>query len=87
MDNRQQSGGGRRRSGMKNRIGLIGLGHLGQFLVTGWAKADPTLLFFLANRSKGRAQAFAVQNRSFFSIHNQEIVDRSDIVILFNLYV
>lgn len=67
---------------MKGRIGLIGLGHLGQWLVTGWAKADPTLRFSLANRSKGRAQDFAAQYGSFFSIHNQEIVDRSDIVIL-----
>jgi len=67
---------------MKKRIGLIGAGHLGQWLVAGLAEADPELQFFLANRSEDQAGAFASRYGCFFTLENQEAVDRSEIIIL-----
>lgn len=67
---------------MKMKIGLIGLGHLGQWLITGFSKADHRLRFFVANRSNDNARKFANEYGCFFTNRNQEAVDRSEIIIL-----
>jgi pyrroline-5-carboxylate reductase len=67
---------------MKKKIGLIGLGHLGRWLITGFNKADYGLRFFVANRSNDKARKFAIRYGCFFTNRNQEAVDRSEIIIL-----
>ena len=67
---------------MKKRIGLIGLGHLGRWLITGWMNASSDLRFFVANRSAGEAKEFTLQHGCFFTTHNREAVEKSEIVIL-----
>ena len=67
---------------MKNRIGLIGVGHLGQYLVTGLSRADKDLEFFLADISTQKAKAFSAKYDCFFTTRNQDVIERSEIVIL-----
>ncbi len=67
---------------MKKRIGLIGVGHMGQFLITGLAKADRNLEFLLADAFSKTAEAFAAEHDCFFSTRNQEVVEKSDIILL-----
>jgi len=67
---------------VKTKIGLIGVGHIGQYLVTGLAKANKDLVFLLADPSEKPAKAFASSMGCYFTPHNQEAVDRSEIIIL-----
>lgn len=67
---------------MKKKIGVIGTGHLAQYLVTGLLKADAGLEFSLADPSEAQSKEFADKMKCFFTTDNQEAVNRSEVIIL-----
>jgi pyrroline-5-carboxylate reductase len=67
---------------MKNKIGLIGVGHIGQYLVTGLLKADMGLQIYLASPSREKVKSFIEKTKCFFSTNNQDVVDKAQIIIL-----
>jgi len=67
---------------MIKKIGLIGVGHLGQYLVKGFAKADKDLQFFLADPYPQKARDLFSKSGAFVTTRNQEVVDKAQIIIV-----
>lgn len=67
---------------MMRKIGFIGAGHIAQYLVSGLVKADTKLELFLADPAEERTRNFASKFGCYYSSSNQDVVDRSELIIL-----
>lgn len=67
---------------MNSKIGIIGTGHLGKYLVTGLKKSRADLELFLADPNRDNVQKFADKTGCYFTTDNQRAADRSEIIIL-----
>ncbi len=67
---------------MKERIGIIGVGHIVGYLVAGWRRADPHLPIALSPRNAERSAALAAQWGCTIGADNQDVVDLSSVVLL-----
>lgn len=67
---------------MIKKIGLIGTGHIGKYLVTGLSNAEKDLEFYLADPCEDNAKPFALKMGCFFSTDNQAAADQSELIIL-----
>lgn len=66
---------------LKN-IGIIGTGHLAGFLVEGLANTKRDCQFFLSPRNTSKALKLADSFGATIANNNQDVVDRSDLVII-----
>jgi pyrroline-5-carboxylate reductase len=64
------------------KLGIIGVGHLGKYLVQGFNNADPTIDWFLSNRSLEKTESLRSQVNCFITSRNQEVVEKADIIII-----
>jgi pyrroline-5-carboxylate reductase len=67
---------------MRKRIGIIGVGHLGHYLLTGFSRADCTLEFFLADPSIKTYTPPLSDHTYELTTRNQRVADKADIIIL-----
>lgn len=67
---------------MKNKIGIIGVGHLGQYLIAGLSKVDNKFEFFLADPLIDKIRTNFPENNYYFTTQNQTVVEKSEIIIL-----
>ncbi|GAC67431.1 NAD(P)-binding domain-containing protein [Gordonia soli] len=68
---------------MTHRIGIIGVGEIAEAIVDGWRRVDLDAQIFLSPRNSGTAARLAAESADVeVCSDNQEVVDRSDIVLL-----
>lgn len=67
---------------MLKKIGIIGVGHLAEYLLKGLVNTDRNFEFFLADPVPERAEKLARYCRARVFTDNQAAVDQSEIVIL-----
>lgn len=69
---------------MKENIGFIGAGNMAQALIEGWLSENLTTAgeVFVSNRTPGKLQRLTEQFKVTSCSTNEEVVDKSDIVIL-----
>jgi pyrroline-5-carboxylate reductase len=65
-------------------IGLIGAGNMATAMVDGWMRADPerAARILVADRGSGRAQRLAERHGLTRAASNEDLVERSDIVVI-----
>ncbi|GLS85778.1 pyrroline-5-carboxylate reductase [Cypionkella aquatica] len=65
------------------KIGLLGVGHLAEYLVQGASRADPAAVeFVLSPRSGAKAARLAETYRCAVAESNQAVVDQCDLVLV-----
>ncbi|MBT6031842.1 MAG: NAD(P)-binding domain-containing protein [Kordiimonadaceae bacterium] len=67
---------------MIKNIGIIGVGHFAGYLVEGFSVAAPEIKIVLSPRSKDKSQFLAQKFNCDIADNNQDVIDRSDIIIL-----
>ena len=67
---------------MYKKIGIIGVGHLAEYLIKGLINTGRDFEFFLADPAPERAQTLTESCRARVFTQNQEAVDQSEIIIL-----
>lgn len=67
---------------MSKPIGIIGVGHLAGFLVAGAKKANPDIDFILSPRNAETSSELATKYNLEVASCNQDVVDRSQLVIV-----
>ncbi len=67
---------------MTNKIGIIGIGHFAGYLIEGFHHSDSGTDIVLSPRGKEEAQKWALKYGYSIAKDNQEVIDRSDIIIL-----
>jgi pyrroline-5-carboxylate reductase len=67
---------------MTDVIGIIGVGHFAGYLIEGFYNANPSLKVLLSPRSKSQSAYFAQKYRHIIAKDNQDVVDRSNIIII-----
>jgi pyrroline-5-carboxylate reductase len=64
------------------RAGIIGTGHLGGFLVEGCRRTGAPYAFTVSPRGVAKAEALKARYGVVIGVSNQEVVDRSDLVVV-----
>lgn len=66
------------------RLGLIGSGNMASAMVAGWVRDDPAMgaRITVSDRGSGRAVALAERTGCHAVSSNQELVERSDVIVL-----
>ena len=67
---------------MYKKIGIIGVGHLAEYLLKGLMKTERDFEFFLADPFPERAEKLAESCSARVFTDNQAAVDQSEIIIL-----
>ncbi len=67
---------------MSERIGILGVGHFGGYLVEGLSRGARSVPLVLSPRNAGRAAALAARHGCAVAASNQDAVDRADVVLL-----
>lgn len=67
---------------MTKKLGIIGVGHFASYLVEGFFNAAAENKILLSPRSHDRSQLLAQKFNCEVAIDNQDVIDRSDIIIL-----
>jgi len=67
---------------MTKNIGIIGVGHFAAYLVEGFFRASPDRTIILSPRGKEMSQQLAQKFHCKIATDNQNVIDRSDIIIL-----
>ncbi len=63
-------------------VGILGVGHLAEFILQGIARADTSYRFIFSPRNHEKAQSLSVQYNADVASSNQDVVDRADIVMI-----
>lgn len=66
----------------RDRIGIIGTGHLAGFLVAGWHRHAAPPPFVVSPRNAAQAATLAQEYGVAIARDNQDVVDRSDLVVV-----
>lgn len=67
---------------MIDRVGIIGVGHLASYLVEGINHTSPKMEIILSPRNKDHAKRLARKFGAFIAKNNQEVADKTNMVIL-----
>lgn len=67
---------------MNKKVGFIGVGHFAGYLVEGFRKASPEMTLILSPRGKTQSNHLAKKYNCEIVRSNQDVIDRSDIIIL-----
>ncbi|MFX0091644.1 MAG: NAD(P)-binding domain-containing protein [Candidatus Hodarchaeota archaeon] len=67
---------------MINKVGIIGVGHLASYLVTGLKRKSPNIKIIISPRNFKRAKNLATKFGAIVAKNNQEVADRANLIIL-----
>ncbi|MHA2295906.1 MAG: NAD(P)-binding domain-containing protein [Candidatus Hodarchaeales archaeon] len=67
---------------MIDEVGIIGVGHLAGYLVEGLTKASKDMKIILSPRNRERSARLAKRFKAIVAGNNQEVVDKTDLIIL-----
>jgi len=67
---------------VKKKIGLIGVGHLGQYLVKGFSNSSQDIEFHLSDPNPDKTEILVLKHGGFSTTSNQDVVDHAGIIIL-----
>jgi pyrroline-5-carboxylate reductase len=67
---------------MIERVGIIGVGHLAGYLVTGLKRASPDIEIVLSPRNVERSARLTARFGAVVAVDNQAVADAADLVIL-----